>query len=114
MAGPEAAVWASAIIGAAVTLTTAIIKFVPRRLLNGAGDRYVTAIEFAEYKPRIAQLEREQVRESKYIHEAIDDIRDYLHAMEMDLTRAGFAQEVRKQLLHEQQQRIHARIDYEE
>jgi hypothetical protein len=105
MEGPEAAVWASAVIGAAVTLTTAIIKLVPRRLLNGAGERYVTAIEFAEYKPRIAQLEREQVRESKYIHEAIEDIREYLHALEMDLTRACFAREVHKQLLHEQQER---------
>lgn len=105
MTGADAAVWATAIIGAAVTLTSLIIKAVPRRLVNGAGERFALQVELVELRARTATLERDVVRESKYVHDSIHDIRDYLQGLEKDLIRAGVAQEVRQKVLHAQRLR---------
>src|SRR5947207_530488 len=99
---PTAAPLVAAIVGCFGAIIVALIKWMPRKLVNGNGERFATQVQHVEMMARVASLEREAAKEGKYVHDAIHDIRDFLQAIEIDLIRAGIDSQTRHQLLHEQ------------
>lgn len=73
----------TSIVTAGSVIITALIKFTPRKVLNGEGQRLVTKVEYAEMQARVPVLEKAFERETQYTHEAVHDLSDRLQNMQL-------------------------------
>lgn len=78
--------WPSAVVvvSALITAAIAIVKFVPKRLANGEGERYARAVDVIDMRARIPILEQAFDKESKYMHDSIHAMRNQLATVAMD------------------------------
>jgi hypothetical protein len=83
MDGTEAGVYVAAILGASAPLTAAIIKFVPRKHINGKGDQLARVTELVDLRARVAMMEQDVSKLSEYSHKTMHTLRDLMHAMQL-------------------------------